>query len=42
MHPATKRLTISADNPRYQPYNDLDPDALEALGRVIWIGRVLG
>lgn len=42
MHPATKRLTIAADNARYQPYTDLDPDALEALGRVIWIGRTLG
>ena len=42
MHPVTKRLTISADNARYQPYADLDPDALETLGRVIWIGRVLG
>jgi phage repressor protein C with HTH and peptisase S24 domain len=42
MHPATKRVTITADNASYQPYTDLDPDALEALGRVIWIGRVLG
>jgi phage repressor protein C with HTH and peptisase S24 domain len=42
MHPATKRVTIGADNTRYQPYQDLDPDALEALGRVIWIGHVLG
>lgn len=42
MHPATKRVTIAADNTRYQPYNDLDPDALEALGRIIWIGRTLG
>jgi phage repressor protein C with HTH and peptisase S24 domain len=42
MHPATKRATITADNTNYQPYTDLDPDALEALGRVIWIGHVLG
>jgi len=42
MHPATKRVTIAADNERYQPYTDLDPDALEALGRIIWIGRTLG
>jgi phage repressor protein C with HTH and peptisase S24 domain len=42
MHPATKRATITADNASYQPYTDLDPDALDALGRVIWIGRVLG
>lgn len=42
MHPATKRVTIAADNGRYQPYTDLDPDALETLGRIIWIGRTLG
>lgn len=42
MHPATKRVTIAADNAHYQPYTDLDPDALETLGRVIWIGRTLG
>ena len=42
MHPATKRVTITSDNARYKPYEDLDPDALEALGRVIWLGRVLG
>jgi phage repressor protein C with HTH and peptisase S24 domain len=42
MHPATKRVTITSDNARYKPYEDLDPEALEALGRVIWIGRTLG
>ena len=42
MHPATKRVTIHSDNARYQPYDDLDPETLEALGRVIWIGHTLG
>ena len=42
MHPETRRATVAADNPSYQAYRDLDPDALETLGRVIWIGRVLG
>ena len=42
MHPATKRVTIHSDNARYQPYEDLDPEALETLGRVIWIGHALG
>lgn len=42
MHPATKRVTITSDNGRYKPYEDLDPEALEALGRVIWIGRTMG
>jgi phage repressor protein C with HTH and peptisase S24 domain len=42
MHPATKRVTLTTDNGRYPPYADLDPETLEALGRVIWIGRALG
>jgi len=42
VHPATRRVTIASDNSRYKPYEDLDPEALEALGRVIWIGRILG
>jgi len=42
MHPTTKRVTITSDNSRYQPYEDLDPAALETLGRVIWIGQTLG
>lgn len=42
MHPATKRVTIRSDNSLYQPYEDLDPEALESLGRIIWIGHALG
>ena len=42
MHPATRRVTISSDNARYKPYEDLDPAALEAVGRIIWIGHTLG
>lgn len=42
MNPMTKRVTIGADNVRYRPYEDLDPDGLEALGRLIWIGHTLG
>lgn len=42
MHPTTKRVTITADNGRYQAFENLDPDALQALGRVIWIGHTLG
>jgi phage repressor protein C with HTH and peptisase S24 domain len=41
-HPTTKRVTIASDNARYQPYEGIDPDALEVLGRVIWIGHTLG
>jgi phage repressor protein C with HTH and peptisase S24 domain len=42
MHPATKRVTIGTDNARYQTYEDLDIENVEALGRVIWIGHALG
>lgn len=42
MHPSTRRVTITSDNARYKPYEDLDPEALETLGRVIWIGHTLG
>lgn len=42
MHPATRKVTIASDNVRYKPYEDLDPEALEALGRVVWIGHTLG
>ncbi len=41
-HPTTKRVSITSDNGRYQTFEDLDPDALQALGRVIWIGHTLG
>jgi phage repressor protein C with HTH and peptisase S24 domain len=42
MHPSTRRVTLSTDNARYQVYDDLDQSNVEALGRVIWIGRTLG
>ncbi len=42
MHPKSKRVTLRADNPRYEAYSDLDPDRLQVTGRVIWIGRTLG
>jgi hypothetical protein len=38
----TKRVTIGTDNARYQTYEDLDVENVEALGRVIWIGHALG
>ncbi|MBI1212055.1 MAG: helix-turn-helix domain-containing protein [Alphaproteobacteria bacterium] len=42
MHPRSKRVALRSDNPRYETYNDLDPDRLNVAGRVIWIGRTLG
>lgn len=42
MHPRSKRVSLRSDNPRYETYNDLDPDRLSVAGRVVWIGRTLG
>ena len=42
MHPKSKRVSLRADNPRYETYNDMDPDRLNVAGRVIWFGRTLG
>lgn len=38
-HPTSGRLVIGSDNPAYESYADVDPAAVEILGRVIWIGR---
>jgi phage repressor protein C with HTH and peptisase S24 domain len=42
VNPATRRLTLKADNPIYAAFEDCDPAALQVLGRVVWIGRRLG
>lgn len=42
MHPRSKRVSLTCDNPRYETYKDLDPDRLNVAGRVIWFGRTLG
>lgn len=41
MHPKTKVLTVSADNPAYPTYSDLKPKDLNIVGQVVWIGRPL-
>jgi len=33
------RLSISSDNPQHRNYEDLSPDDVHVIGRVIWIGR---
>jgi peptidase S24-like protein len=38
-HPATGKLAIKSDNPAYESYADVDPESVEILGRIIWIGR---
>lgn len=38
-HPTTRLLSIRSDNPAYPSYDDIKPDDVEVLGRVVWIGR---
>lgn len=42
MHPVTRLLTIGSDNQNYPTYSDVNPDDISVIGRVVWIGRVLG
>lgn len=41
VHPATRRLSLLADNCAYPSFPDCDPAALSLLGRVVWVGRRL-
>jgi len=42
MHPVTKLLTVKSDNPAYRTYDNIQPDDISIVGRVVWIGRSLG
>jgi phage repressor protein C with HTH and peptisase S24 domain len=42
MHPVTKLLTVKSDNPAYRSYDNIAPDDIAVMGRVVWIGRSLG
>lgn len=39
VHPGTRRLTISSDNPAYPSWADLEPADVDVIGRVVWAGR---
>jgi phage repressor protein C with HTH and peptisase S24 domain len=39
VHPGSKRLTISSDNPAYPTWRDCDPADVDVIGRVVWAGR---
>lgn len=39
VHPGTRRLTVSSDNPAYPSWPDLDPSEIDVIGRVVWAGR---
>ena len=39
VHPGSKQLTISSDNPAYPTWPDCDPQEVDVIGRVVWAGR---
>ncbi|MFZ5609869.1 MAG: S24 family peptidase [Pseudomonadota bacterium] len=41
VHPSTRRLAIKSDNPAYEAWHDCDPNQVDIIGRVIWMGRRL-
>ena len=42
MHPVSKLLTVKSDNPAYRTYENIPPEEIVLVGRVVWIGRSLG
>jgi phage repressor protein C with HTH and peptisase S24 domain len=42
MHPVSKLLTVKSDNPAYRTYDNIPPDDIAIMGRVVWFGRSLG
>jgi len=41
-HPVHKTLTVKSEDPTQPVYDNLSPDDLDVIGRVIWIGRYIG
>lgn len=39
VHPGSRKLTISSDNPAYPTWPECDPAEVEVIGRVVWAGR---
>jgi phage repressor protein C with HTH and peptisase S24 domain len=39
VHPGSRKLTISSDNPAYPIWRECDPADVEVIGRVVWAGR---
>jgi len=42
MHPVNKTLSVKSDNPDYPTHDNIRPEDIALVGRVIWIGRRLG
>lgn len=41
MHPVKQTLTIKSDNAAYPAFDNIPPDQIDLVGRVVWIGRRL-
>jgi phage repressor protein C with HTH and peptisase S24 domain len=41
-HPAGRSLSIRSDNEAYPSWPDCDPESVEIVGRVVWVGRRIG
>ncbi|MDE2106384.1 MAG: helix-turn-helix transcriptional regulator [Patescibacteria group bacterium] len=39
VNPRTRLVTIISDNKSYIPYRNVNPDDLNVIGRIIWLGR---
>jgi phage repressor protein C with HTH and peptisase S24 domain len=39
VHPGSRKLTISSDNPAYPSWPDCDAADVDVIGRVVWAGR---
>lgn len=40
-NPISNRISIKSDNPLYDSWDDLKPENVDIVGRVIWVGRKL-
>ena len=41
-HPAGRALSIRSDNSAFPSWPDCEPDAVDIVGRVVWVGRRIG
>jgi hypothetical protein len=39
VNPGTRRISILSDNPTYTPFQDVDRQSFQIVGRVLWFGR---
>ena len=42
LNPASRRVSIKSDNGSYPSWPECDPATLDIVGRVVWVGRVIG